>query len=310
MSDRAAVPSTGVVPASAFPRHDDDCAPFVAALGVPGYLDVHVHVLPPRLQEAVWRFFDTLDDPPWPVTYRADEVTRLATLRALGVVIHPALAYAHRPDVATWCNEYTLALAERDDAVLPTFTFFPEPGVERYVADAIERGGRVAKVHLQVGRFHVDDPSLDAVWGQLTDAGVVVVIHASAVYGVEGGADYCGPDGIARLLRRFPGLRLVVAHLGAPDPDAAFVALAEEHDGLHLDTAMVLTDPPYPERYPVERLPRLAALVRDGKLLFGSDFPTIPHPYAGQVRGLAQLELDAAGLRALFHDNAAALLRP
>ena len=307
------VPQRGPVPAEAFPATDADCAGFAAALGLPGYLDVHVHFLPERLQQAVWAYFDRLGDPPWPIAYRDDEPTRLATLRELGVVAHPALAYAHRAGVAAWCNQHTLALADAHDQVLPTFTFYPEDGVEADVDAAIDRGARVAKVHLQVGRFHPDDPTLDRVWPRLVEAGVTVVIHASAVYGVEGGADYCGPDGIARLLARFPGLTLVVAHLGAPDPDAAFVTLAEDRPELYLDTAMVLTEPAYleaPGTEPPGRAARLAALAHDGKLLFGSDFPTIPHPYAAQVRGMAQLELDAAGLRKLLHDSAQALLRP
>lgn len=308
-----AVPERGPVPAEAFPATDADCAGFAAALGLPGYLDVHVHFLPDRLQQAVWAFFDRLSDPPWPIVYRDDDQSRLATLRHLGVVAHPALAYAHQPGVAAWCNQHTLALAEAHEQVLPTFTFFPEDGVEAEVDAAIARGGRIAKVHLQVSRFHPDDPALDRVWPRLAEAGVTVVIHASAVYGVEGGADYCGPQGIVRLLERFPDLTLVVAHLGAPDPQAAFVTLAEQHAGLHLDTAMVLTDPPYletPGDEPPGRNARLAALARDGKLLFGSDFPTIPYPYVNQIRGLASLQLDAAGLRNLLHDAAQALLRP
>src|SRR5690606_23216722 len=87
------------LPAEAFPSRAADVAPFVRSLGLPGLIDVHVHLLPHRRQEAVWRFFDRLEDPPWPVTYRADEATRLATLRDLGVIHHTALAYGHKPGV-------------------------------------------------------------------------------------------------------------------------------------------------------------------------------------------------------------------
>jgi uncharacterized protein len=98
---------------------------------------------------------------------------------------------------------------------------------------------------------------------------------------------------------------VVVAHLGAPDV-AGFLDLAEEAPTVHLDTAMVYTDPPYllPDG-PVD-LDRLRAL--SDRILFGSDFPTIPHAYAAQVRGLAHLGFDAATLRGVLHDNAAALL--
>jgi predicted TIM-barrel fold metal-dependent hydrolase len=293
------------VPPDAFPTSDVEVAPFAASLGLPGLFDVHVHLLPERLQEAVWRFFDRLDDPPWPVAYRDDEATRLATLADLGVVRHTALAYGHRPGVAAWCNEHTLAAADQHPAVVPSFTFHAEDDAPRYVADAIARGGRVAKVHLQVGRFHTTDPHLDEVWPQLVAAGVPALIHASAVYGVEGGQEYCGPDAIRALLERHPDLDVIVAHLGAPDL-SGFVTLAEQAPTVRMDTAMVLTDPPYFPGVTFEELPRLAAIA--DRLLFGSDFPTIPHVYAAQLRGLAQLELDRAGLRGLLHDNAAQLL--
>jgi uncharacterized protein len=293
------------VTADAYPTSDAEVADFARSLGLPGLFDVHVHLLPHRLQEAVWRYFDGLDDPPWPVTYREDEATRLATLAELGVVRHTALAYGHRPGVAAWCNEHTLAAADEHDAIVPTFTFHAEDEAATYVADAIARGGRIAKVHLQVGRFHTTDPSLDEVWPQLAAAGIPALIHASAVYGVPGGAEYCGPDAIRALLDRHPDLPVIIAHLGAPDL-AGFLELAEAAPTVRFDTAMVLTDPPYFEDGAAALLPRLHAL-RD-RLLFGSDFPTIPHAYAAQVRGLAQLELDAAELRDLLHDNAARLL--
>lgn len=312
--DRSGDPSSGpgarwaddeVVPAAAFPSTDADCAGFAHALGLPGYLDVHVHALPHRLQEAVWGFFDRLEDPPWPITYRTDEHTRLATLRELGVVQHTALAYAHRPGVAAWCNQHTLALAERHPQVVPTFTFFPEQGVDEEVATALDRGGRVAKIHLQVGRFDAGDPRLDGAWRQLAERGVPTVLHASGVYGVEGGHEYCGPDVVRSLLERHPDLTLIIAHLGMPDA-AGFLALAEQVPTLHLDVTMVLTDPPYVGDYPLELLGRLTAIA--DRVLFGSDFPSIPHDYVAQVRGMAQLRLTTAGLRGLLYDNAARVL--
>jgi uncharacterized protein len=189
--------------------------------------------------------------------------------------------------------------------VLPTFTFHPEEGVDAYVEDALARGGRIAKVHLQVGRFHTTDPLLTGVWRRLEQEAIPIVIHASAVYGVAGGEEYCGPDSLRALLERHPDLRLIVAHLGMPD-FAGFLALAEQVPSLRMDTSMVLTEPPYGDEVPTELLPRLSAIA--DRLLFGSDFPAIPHRYVAQVRGLAALRLDEAGLRDLLHDNAARLL--
>ena len=99
------------------------------------------------------------------------------------------------------------------------------------------------KVHLQVGGFDATDPLLDDAWSALQERGTPVILHAGAVADGSGNELWCGRAPVSRLLGRFPELRLVIAHLGAPDYDA-FVALAEQHPGVWLDTAMVFTDPP------------------------------------------------------------------
>lgn len=291
---------------STFPDSDAEIAGFVRALGLPGIVDIHVHVLPEKLQRAVWAYFDELNDPPWPITYRYGEAQRLATLREFGVIAHTALAYAHRPGVAAWCNDHTLDVSDLYAQVLPTFTFYPENGVEDYVEYALDRGGRVAKIHLQVGRFDATDQRLTEIWRRLEVLRVPVVIHASAVYGIVGGDEYCGPDALRSLLERHPDLTLIVAHLGMPD-FAGFFKLADEVTSLCFDTSAALLDDFF--GHDVDRLvPRLRELAEQRRLLFGSDFPSLPDPYAAQIRGLARLELAPDVLGDLLHGTATRML--
>ena len=292
----------------AYPTTDDEVAGFVARLGLPGIIDVHVHAMPDRLQQAVWRYFDALDDPPWPITYRAGLDERLATLRGLGVVAHTALAYAHRPGMLAWLNDFTLELADEHGQVVPTFTLYPEAGVTDAVADALARGGAVCKVHNQLSGFTLDDPRLDDAWRLCSEARTLVVAHTSKVYGVDGGEATSGPEQIRRVRQRHEGLRLCIAHLGLPDPDGGHRAAIAGLPDVWADTSGVLTDPPTPIVPAGTVQPAAVRGLRD-HLLFGSDFPSIPHTYAAGVRGLAHLGLDPAGLRAVLHDRAAALLR-
>lgn len=278
---------------------DDEVPGFLAALGIPGIVDAHVHFLPDSVQQAVWRWFDRLT-PPWPVTYRSPAGERLAILASVGVRHHTALAYAHRPGMLRFLNDHTLDLAAEVPAVIPTFTIYPEPGVGAETARCLAAGGRCVKVHLQVGGFDAVDPMLDAAWQLLADAGTPIVLHAGAVADGSGNEQWCGPEPVRRLLARFPELRLVIAHMGMPDQDA-FVSLAEAHQNLWLDTAMVFTDPPYLGPPPLHLLERVSAL-RD-RIVFGSDFPTIPHQFAAQVAGLAALRLGDDWLRAVLWHN-------
>lgn len=273
---------------------------------MPGLVDVHIHFMPERMQQRVWSYFDAAEDRygmAWPITYREDEDTRLARLRALGLRTIPALSYAHRPGMATWLNSWAEDFSARHHDVLHCATFFPEPGVLDYVGDAIDRGARLFKVHVEVGDFTPLDRSLDEPWGLLSDRGVPVVIHCGSAP-IPGA--HTGPAAIAELLRRHPGIRLVIAHLGMPEYHE-FADLAEQHAGVYLDTTMAGTDftnrfAPMPADYP----PRLAGLRE--KVILGSDFPSIPYPYAHQLEALVRLDLGDDWLRAVLWSNGARLL--
>lgn len=286
-----------------------DAAPvraFWEALGLPGLMDLHVHFLPPAIQRAVWAVFDEAGPKigrPWPIRYRQSHEERVALLRAFGVRAFPTHPYAHKPGVASYLNAWSADFAATAPEILRSATFYPEPEAASYVAELVADGVEMFKIHLQVGEFVADDPVLDPVWGVLEDAGTPVTVHAGS--GPVGNA-FTGPDSVARLLRRFPRLRLVVAHMGAPEYDD-FLVLAETHEHVHLDTTMVFTDFFDVEAaYPAALLPRLREL--QPKVLLGSDFPTIPYPYHHQLAGLARLDLGEDWLRDVCWHNAVRLL--
>ena len=277
-----------------------DVRAFWEGLGLPGLVDVHVHFLPPNIQRAVYAVFDSAGPKigrPWPIRYRQSHEDRVALLRAMGVRRFPTLPYAHKPGVATYLNDWAAGFKRDVPESLWSATFFPEADAAAYVGEAIAAGVEIFKVHLQVGEFHLDDPLLDAVWGRLEDAGTPVVVHAGSG---PVGNDFTGPASTERLLRRFPRLALVIAHMGAPEC-GEFLALAERYERVHLDTTMVFTDffPPYPDAL----VPRLRDLRH--KVLLGSDFPTIPYPYLHQLEGLARLDLGDDWLRAVCWENGA-----
>jgi uncharacterized protein len=288
------------------PLTDEDVPAWWRALGLPGLLDVHVHFLPARMREKVWAQFDQagpLIGRDWPIRYRGSDEERLETLRALGVRRFSALSYAHRPGMAEWLNDWASDFAKSTPECLQSATFFPEPGVEDYVARRIEQGAEIFKVHVQVGGFDLRDPSLDRAWGVLAEARVPVVIHAGSG---PVGTEHTGPEPLRVVLRRHPHLTAVVAHCGAPEY-AEFLELAVEFDRVHVDTAMVFTDFfDAAGAFPRE----LTAVLRDRPdvVLLGSDFPTIPYAYAHQLEALERLEMGEGWLRAVCWDNAARLL--
>ncbi len=287
------------------PADDADVPRFWRELGLPGLVDVHVHFLPPRVQEKVWAYFAaarTHYGTEWPVHYALPEDERLAVLARLGVRAFPTLPYPHKAGMAAWLNDWSAAFADAHPHVLRSATFFPEPEATQHVAEALDRGVRVFKVHVQVGAFDPRHRLLDPVWARLEQTGTPVVIHCGS--GPLRG-EHTGPAPMTGLLERHPGLRLVIAHLGMPEY-AEFLDLAERYERVHLDTTMFATG--FTERLmPFDRalLPRLAAL-RD-RVLLGSDFPSIPYPYAEQLAALCRLDLGDDWLRAVLWHNGARL---
>ena len=276
------------------------------ALGIPGLVDVHVHFMPDNVLRKVWDYFDAggaLVGRSWPIHYRYDEDERVRRLRAMGLRAWTGLLYPHKPGMAEWLNGWAADFAARVPECAHTATFFPEPSAKRYVAEALDAGARVFKAHVQVGRYDPRDPLLAPVWGQLEDAGVPAVVHVGS--GPAPG-EFTGPGPFGEVLAAFPRLVAVIAHMGMPEY-AAFLDLADRYSSVHLDTTMSFTD--FTEQsapYPPDLLPRLADLRE--RIVLGSDFPNIPHPYAHQLEALARLGLGEDWLRAVCHDNGARLL--
>jgi hypothetical protein len=281
----------------------------VTALGLPGVVDLHTHFLPPRVMAKVRAQFDRagpLIGRPWPLHYRDTDEALVEVLRRLGVRRFTALAYAHRPGMAEFLNDWSAGFAARVPEAAHCATFYPEESAASYVAARLAGGAQVWKVHVQVGGFDVRDPLLDTVWGALAEAGSPVVVHAGSG---PVATEFTGPGPVAELLARHPRLRLVIAHAGAPEY-AEFLELAERYERVGVDTTMVFTDffDEMGAAYPPDLLPRLRDLGLAGKVFLGSDFPNIPYEYEHQLHALERLGLGDDWLHAVLWDNGAALL--
>jgi predicted TIM-barrel fold metal-dependent hydrolase len=102
-------------------------------------------------------------------------------------------------------------------------------------------------------------------------------------------------------MRRFPRLKVIVAHSGADEFDA-FFDLCGLYEGVYLDTAMVfnryLGGPP-----PIQRV-----LEFQDRVVYGSDYPVIPYSLESAVQAILDLRLGRGLEEKLLCTNAARLL--
>ena len=273
--------------------------PLLNELGLKGIIDAHAHWFPERVMRKIWDYFDRHY---WPVTYRQLPEGRLEWVRRNRVLRFTTLNYAHRPAMAAWLNEWTAEFCARTPAAIPCGTFYGEPEAAADVRRCIEEYRfRGFKLHLRVSDMDPTQPQLTPAFEQIEAAGLPVVIHAGSA---PDPGPYTRPEYIRGLVRRHPQLKVIVAHMGAWDW-ADYLALAAESPQVYLDTTMVFVGfdacDPVPEDLPQ----RLEALSH--KVLFGSDFPSIPYPLSHAVNGIGALPLSPDAKRRILYENAAAL---
>jgi predicted TIM-barrel fold metal-dependent hydrolase len=158
----------------------------------------------------------------------------------------------------------------------PTAAMTGVRGLRAHLADAW-----VVGLYLHTHSFdrRFDAADLYPTYAVAADAGVPVVMQA----GVSGGPmpSECGrPIGIDRPALYFKDVKFVLSHTGWPWVDEA-IAMARTRANVYLGTAS------YPPRHWPEAL---VAFIRSGKVLMGTNFPTVGHNQL--VAQLAELGLD------------------
>ncbi|GAC1576013.1 MAG: amidohydrolase family protein [Candidatus Elarobacter sp.] len=260
-------------------------------------IDVHTHLHPPRLFAAIRRWF--AERSPWVLEHPTEprEVARI--LREHGVDAFAFCSYAHKPGMARELNDWLTATArDLGRGAIPLGTVHVDDA-DRVAAmrDAFRGGCAGLKVHEDVQRFGLDDPRLASVLDVVAEHEGFVLAHVGHIPWSDDTND--GPARIARVLEAHPRLRVVVAHFGKPD-HLRYLEMVEREPRLFLDTTMAFA-PESPMRVEVAR-----ELVERGarQIVLGTDFPNIPHPYDGEVRGLRALGLDEATIHGISAENA------
>ncbi len=263
--------------------------------------DVHVHLHPPRLAAAIERHFR--EQHGWVAAHPFDPDRVAATLRAHGVEAFCVFSYAHKPDLARAINAWLADTARRLPGAIPLGTVHAaDPDLEATVAEALDDLGLAGfKLHCSVQRFAADDPRLDPLYRRAEAEGRPLVVHAGTAPYRDA---WTGVAHVERLLRRFPRLRLCVAHLGGYEHEA-FLALTARYPDLYVDTAMALSPKATPwVGIDPAAIPTELLLRHQDRILLGSDFPLIPYPYEEELRWLDARALPEAVRRKIVGENA------
>jgi uncharacterized protein len=269
-------------------------------------IDIHVHLHPERLAQAIQRHFAREG---WVGGHSFEPDAVAATLAARGVARFCFFSYAHKPGMARALNRWVAETGARLPGAVALGTLHPEDA--DVVAVAAEATGplglRGFKFHHSVQRFGVDDERLFPVFERAEAAGQLFVLHVGSMPYRD---PFTGVARFRRVLQRFPRLTAIVAHMGAFESEE-FLALLDDHPNVYVDTTMAMTPmaTPWVGARPETIGDAVLARYQD-RILFGSDFPLIPYDYEHERRWAWERDLPDTVRRKIFHDNAARLLGP
>lgn len=269
------------------------------ALGLPGLIDAHAHWFPENVMRKIWDYFQKRG---WPLTYTHDPSERLEWTRRNGVKHFTTLNYAHRPLMAAWLNDWTAEFVSEVPEAIPCGTFYAEQTAGQDVRRCIEEYGfKGFKLHIQVSEMEPAHPHLSLGYEQIAAAGLPVVMHVGD--GPQPGK-FTTPAHFRAVLEKHPQLTVIIAHMGASQYEA-YLDLARDFEHVYLDTTMIFCSFDFIPAFPSERLASLEGL--KSKILFGSDFPSIPYPLTHAVEGVLNLPLSDDAKRDIMWGNAARL---
>lgn len=204
-------------------------------------------------------------------------------------------------------NTWTCQLAVEHPELVPFINLDPlqdEATVRVELADKVERqGARGIKLHPGSQWFYPNDRRLWPIYEAVRERGLPIVFHSGRFISPQ---QYARPKHFAEVLEAFPGLTVVMAHLGLGWTDEA-LALAATFPDLMFDCSAIISQvEPTGEMMPE----RLTAIIRKAgveRVMFGSDFPWFD-PAEAVEKALA-LDLNQAEKRLLLAENAVRIFK-
>jgi predicted TIM-barrel fold metal-dependent hydrolase len=262
-------------------------------------VDVHVHLMPDRLMAAIREALRA--EAGWEFPHPTDRAGVEATLAAAGVERYVALPYAHRPGIAADLNDWVLARAAESEMAVPFATVHGDDDVGPVVERAFEAGARGLKFQCPVQECGPADPRLDPAFELAAEYDRPILFHAGTAPMFED-SPHVGADQFEQFLHSYPGVRAAAAHMGTFEHEA-FLDLVREHDNAFLDTSFAMSTATAENetvQFDPAEIPDATLEELSGRIMYGSDYPNIPHDYGAERAGLLARGLTHGTVRDLF----------
>jgi len=260
-------------------------------------VDMHSHAFPDELApkaidaleaKADWKAFGTgtIDD-------------RLKSMDDAGIDVAVICTIATRPEltegILRWCCSI------RSERIVPFASIHPgSPDASGWVRRIVDAGIPGIKMHSVYQDYCVDDSVLDGIYAAASETGLIITPHCGRDTAAPDDVNRASPERIARVIEKFPDLKLICTHLGGWRMwDESEQHLIGKKD-VPMETSFTLND------LAPQREVELFHTHGIANILFGSDWPW-SNPVE-ERRKLEQLDLTGDELEMILGANAAKIL--
>ena len=259
-------------------------------------IDFHTHAFPDEIAKRAMAKLQAAGDVPAYGDGTIKDLLRSMDQADLDISV--VCPIATKPDQAAgilkWCRKI------HSDRIEPFPSVHPDdPQAAKWVARFAEEGFAGIKLHPQYQAFEADEPRMDPIYAAAAEHDVVITSHCGLDLAYPDTNDNASPVRFAKVIERFPTLRLICTHMGG----WRSWELVELHilgKPIWLETSFSL-DELGPQRS-ADMIRRHGA----DRVVFGTDWPWKP-----QDKELAlfnALPLDAKEKRNILWGNAARTL--
>jgi hypothetical protein len=140
------------------------------------------------------------------------------------------------------------------------------PTCEADLEFILQNGFRGVKLHPDFQTFNIDDPAVDPLYDMLQSCQLPILMHMG-----DPKKTYSHPQRLAAVLKRFPRLRVIAAHLGGYERWDAALECLKADERLRFDTSSCS---PF---LPKEKMRTIIRTLGSENCFFGVDFPMWDH---------------------------------
>jgi uncharacterized protein len=258
---------------------------------------MHSHAFPDELAPKAIDALEAKAD--WKAFGTGTIDARLASMDAAGIDVAVICTIATRPEltegILRWCCSI------RSPRIVPFASVHPaSPDAADWVRRIVDAGIPGIKMHSVYQDYCLDDPILDGIYQAASETGLIVSPHCGRDTAAPDDVNRASPERIARVIDKFPDLKMVCTHLGGWRMwDESEQYLIGKKD-VKLEMSFTQND------LAPEREVELFRKHGVENILFGTDWPWADS--AADRRKLEALDLTPAELEMILGGNAVRVL--